>query len=211
MRLAVFAVLLAACTTQQLPTSELGEQAGITDGGDHLDILVDFADVNNVSTDAGTLTATFRGAKHQIPYDAAAYRGAIALVTPLVADEPVELALDRDGETVVSTVTSPQPLVLDPVPASVSRSSDLAVTFSPGSEDETSWGFSGSCAFGGGPVATGADNVVIQPNEIRVSAGGTCDVLLEIMRTRHGTPATQFRDGYVDFVTTSDATFSSTP
>jgi len=210
MRRAAFTVLLAACASQ--PTSDIHEAAQVLDLGDHIDIAVYFErNGESIKLDDDLLDVTFRGEDHLLPYSNVTYGGSIPLGAPLAADEPVVLALRNDGEMLVSTITAPPPFTLSPVPASVSRANDLPVTFSPGSADETSWTIVSGCVWGGGAVATGADNVLIQASELSTSAGGTCTASLEITRTRYASPPAPVHDGELQFVTRAATTFSSTP
>lgn len=200
----------------ELATSELMANYSLSLDGARLHVAGYFADAaEDDSVDLGDdrVVVTFRGREYRLEGGKLGYETWIDLDAPLVADEPVSLALLRDGEADArSTIELPPLLQVDPVPLFVERSEPLTLTWSPITDDEMYWYMDlFSCVRGSGEIPPGTGTLTIPAGTLAGHHSGACTANLTLRRVRIRPVDPVFAEGSIYFVDESTLQFASTP
>lgn len=206
-------LLLAAvvgCGTQE-PTSSLVTSMFVW-GGDRT-LRIDTILSNDL--DAGSFTATFRGESQVMAGKNDGFRATFELASPLVADERIEIALDRggDGDAPSSSVTIPPAFTLEPVPLFISRTEPATLAWAPASAEPMTWSVDSTCARGRADIPPGAVTTTIAAGDWSYrEMDRTCTAELVVRRMRTGTIDPAFREGsLIQFIWSQEIPFASTP
>ncbi|NVB78386.1 MAG: hypothetical protein HOV81_08345 [Kofleriaceae bacterium] len=229
MSLLLLHVLACSSESEVTPTSSLHLSAWAT-GSDRgrIDVLVY---LDNVSAPPGdhhalesgdSLAATLRGSAKELmwfnPSFAASYFSVSFNVQAMQGDRVgVELHRETDVDAVGSYAEIPAPLVVSPIPATVSRAQSMTVRWEPGIEgDRVSWNVDGDCVstITRGGESDPAGTLTIDPVQLYSSNDETCTATLELVRSHTGTVDPAFINAGLDTMWgewKTELTFTSTP
>jgi hypothetical protein len=130
------------------------------------------------------------------------------------ADQRYELALARTGDASAphSTVTLPAPFTPS-VPTAAARSAPLAITWSPsGSSDPIAIHITGCASAELGPLADTGSVTVPVGALVAESSDATCDLAIDVTRTRTGTLDRAYgQGGSIVAIQQRSLTLTSTP
>lgn len=214
-----FVTLLAACTSSPSPT---GLQPQIFLNSFDAQLRVNIGVQTRTPID---VSATFRGqtitARTSTAYSGTADASNALLLfdleQPLVAEEPVSMAVDG----VEVRINEPPPFDDVQVPASISRSQPGTISWTTTSPDSMSFLMGSSCARGSGSIPPNARSVTFTPSTWIHMDGddpnASCQITARLYRDRTGSLDRAFEDtdgneqGSLRWEQIYDASFTSTP
>lgn len=162
------------------------------------------------------VVVTFRGRDLVLDARASWHSALIDLDAPLAADEPITVALQRDGEPdAVSTITVPPLPEVGPLPLFIPRSAPLTLSWSTITDDTMNWQAEASCiGYSGAEIPPGTNTITITPEDWRPNSfeyPQTCSMRLTVSRYRIAPVDPAFAEGEMYFFHDYVAEFASTP
>lgn len=202
-------------------TSDLVANFEVTPAGPHVRVTAYLYEGSSSSPDffqledGDHLVAVFRG-HEQMLAGQAGYSTTFDLDTALAADETMTVELRRDSETsaTATSITIPAEPVVAPIPLFVSRAKDLAISWSPATDDKMGWSLEALESYTFNPlhgdIAPGATSATIAASSLP-QGGSTFTATLTVRRYRSAPVDTAFAGGDIVCRWSEITEFASTP